>query len=496
MDEAVRQRKISYRQVLKATSFFGGVQVLNILMSILKNKVIAYLIGASGLGIVGLITSSLGLVISVTNFGLDRSAVKDISQTRIAANPQNVNKTVAITRKLIWFTAIFGAIAMVVSSSFLSTLTFGTNTYTVSFAWLGIALFFKQLTSGKTALLQGFRELKGLAKVNLLGSFLALTVTIPLYYYFKKEAIVPSIIINAFIVFVVAKYFENKLKLDSLKISFKESFLQGLPMIKLGVMLSISGVVTLAGGYVLQLYIRYKGGVEAVGMYNAGLIVLNTYVGVIFNAMAVDYFPRLSAISNDLGKIKKTVLEQAHVAILIIFPIVIGFMIFAPFLVPILYTPDFLPITDFLVWGILGMLFKTVSWSMGYVIIAKGDSNLFLKTTLFFNAILLTMNVFGYYYAGLEGLGISFFVYYIIHFFSIKVILKYRYQFDFQNRFYSLFVFCILFCVLTFCVLRYTNGLYSNISVFVLSVFSVVFSIFKLDQLMDFKKMIKKKIEG
>jgi len=78
----MNESKNSYRQVLKATSLFGGVQVFSVLVSIAKSKFAAIFIGPSGIGILGLLNSTLDLIIGFTKLGLDVSAVKEISATK------------------------------------------------------------------------------------------------------------------------------------------------------------------------------------------------------------------------------------------------------------------------------------------------------------------------------------------------------------------------------------------------------------------------------
>ena len=170
--------------------------------------------------------------------------------------------------------------------------------------------------------------------------------------------------------------------------------------------------------------------------------------------MGADYFPRLSEIANDIIKLRKTVLEQAIVAILLITPIIVVFLAFAPLIIVILYSNEFSPIVAMVTWGILGMIFKAVSWSMGYMIIAKGDSKVFIKTAIGFNAILLLINIVGYHYGGLEGIGISFFIYYIIHFITIRIITYYRYDFYFEKGFYKIFTFTVMMCLIGIFQLR------------------------------------------
>ena len=89
-------------------------------------------------------------------------------------------------------------------------------------------------------------------------------------------------------------------------------------------------------------------------------------------------------------------------------------------MVKVIYTPKFDAIIPMVCFGILGMLFRAVSWSMGYILIAKGDSKIFIKTAFGFNLLSLGMNFLGYYFYGLEGLGISFCLYIFNSFYWFK----------------------------------------------------------------------------
>ena len=156
-------------------------------------------------------------------------------------------------------------------------------------------------------------------------------------------------------------------------------------MMRLGLMLSVSSIVTLLVGYGMQLFISGVGGLAQVGLYNAGFLILNTYVGLIFTAMGTDYFPRLSAVVKDLDKTRTIVGNQAEMATLLMLPIIVVFLAMAPWIITLLYTAEFEAVVPLVRWGILGMLFKAVSFPLGYVIIARGDSKLFLRRTLGFN---------------------------------------------------------------------------------------------------------------
>jgi O-antigen/teichoic acid export membrane protein len=66
-------------------------------------------------------------------------------------------------------------------------------------------------------------------------------------------------------------------------------------------------------------------------------------------------------------------------------------------------------------WAALGIFFKAVSWSIAFIFIAKGDSKLYFWNELFANFYLLLLSLIGYKIWGLNGLGISFLLTYLIY---------------------------------------------------------------------------------
>jgi PST family polysaccharide transporter len=487
-------QQFSYTHILKATSLFGGVQVFKILISIIRVKIVAILLGGIGMGIIGLFNTTIQVVSEIAKLGLDTSAVKEIAHVHGKGDQKAVAETVSILRKFITITAIIGAIFTITFSSVLSQLTFGNTEYIFEFIWIAIAIFFMQLTYGKTAILQGTQALKKLAVANVLGSTVGLIVSIPLYYIYRIEAIVPTIIITAVTIFLFFWYFSNSLKIQRISFGFKEAYSKGKEMLHLGFVLSITGIVTLSAVYALQIFIRYVGGLEEVGYYSAGFLIINAYVGMVFNAMGTDYFPRLSSIHDDNAKVQIAVRNQATIAILLITPIITTFFIAQPLIVQILYSKEFLVILGLISWGVLGMAFKAVSWSVGYVILAKGDSRIFVKTSIGFSLLMLGMNCAGYYFYGLTGLGISVLIYYIIHFISMLIITKIAYGLQFQSPFFKLFIQCVLLSGLGFACTFIEDTYLKYGGMIVIMLLSYIFTYSQLQQKMNIKQLIKDKL--
>ncbi len=73
---------------MKATALFGGVQIFNIFIQIIRSKVVATLLGPAGMGIMGLLNSTIDIIGKSTNFGLGLSAVKNIAAANSTKNKE------------------------------------------------------------------------------------------------------------------------------------------------------------------------------------------------------------------------------------------------------------------------------------------------------------------------------------------------------------------------------------------------------------------------
>jgi O-antigen/teichoic acid export membrane protein len=490
------EKENSYGQILKATSLFGGVQVFNILVGAIRSKAIALIVGPTGFGVLGLFNSTLRIIEDLTKVGLDTSAVKEISERYHDSDSSKMQETIAILEKVIWITAAIGALLTICFSKAISLWTFGSDDYQFSFVWLSIAVIFTQFTKGKIAVLQGTRQLKTLASANLVASTVSLIGSLPLYYYFQLEGIVPALIFTAIVTFVVFKLANRVNTLQSINFTRQDLYQKSKPMLKLGSTMSFMSLFGALIAYLILVYIRRQDGVAAAGFYSAGFLIVNSYVGMIFNAMSTDYFPRLAAVNKDNSKMTLAVNRQADIAMLLITPIIIVFQAFASLIIAILYSGEFDVILGLVTFGVLGVFFKSVSFSMGYVIIAKGHSKVFLTTSIFFNLLMLLICVYSYDYNGLTGIGFGLMVYYFIHLVVIKIITRQLYQIKFDKNFYSTFAVCALFCLASYGVtLLETMYLrYSTMGVLIIG--SMSYSIWQFNKKMDlmqfFRSLIKK----
>lgn len=477
---------------MKATSVFGGVQIFNIIISIIRSKFVAILLGPTGMGISGLLSATLAMIAALTNFGLGTSAVKDIATAQSSGKDARISTVVIVIRRLVWLTGLLGALVTIVFSKLLSQITFGNTEYTWAFIFLSVTLLLNQINVGQKVLLRGMRKISYLAQAGIIGSALGLVTTVPLYYYYGIKGIVPSIIITSVSTLLISWFFASKLKIKPIIVSRGIAIKEGKGMLSLGFIISLSGIISLGASYVVRIYISNIGGVIDVGLYNAGFAIINTYVGLVFTAMGTDYYPRLAASADSNEKSKTIINQQAEIALLIIAPIVMVFLVFINWVVIILYSTKFIPINEMILYAALGIFFKAASWSIAFIFAAKGARKLIFWNELIANSYLLALNIIGYYYWGLTGLGISFLVGYMLYLIQVYVIASIKFEFSFKPEFYKIFSLQLTLAVICLISVKSFDPTIAYMIGSVLIFISVLYTYKELDKRLDLQSLISK----
>ena len=483
----------AYRNIFKATSLFGGVQVYRILVEIIKSKFVAVLLGPVGMGIQGLYQSAIQLIQSLSSFGLSQSAVRDVSEANGSEDSQRIGLTVAVVKRLVWLTGSLGLGATIVLSPILSKVTFGNYDYTIPFIFLSSILLLDQLSAGRNVVLQGMRKLKFLAKSTVLGSTIGLVFSVPLYYLLGVQGIVPTLILNSITMLCLSWYFAKKVDVEEVEVSNSQTIDKGKSMLKMGLAMSISGIMVTLTSYLLRGFIRYEGGTEQVGLYAAGFMLLNAYVGMVFNAMATDYYPRLSAVNKDNDKCSEFINQQGEIATLIIAPILLSCIIFMPFIIKIIYSDEFLQANDYILWAVSGMMFKTLSWVVSFVFLAKAEARLFIVNEVITNVYSFGLSVLGYHLYGLSGLGIAFMLTYLIYSVQVYLIARKRYAFSFSSSFKKVYTAQILMIIAVFTMVIIWKSNWVYMPTGLVFICCSVYSLKELDKRMNVLKMIKER---
>lgn len=468
----------TYRSIIKATSVFGGVQVINMLCSLVRNKIIAVWLGAYGIGTIGLFNNAIEVVMSATGLGLRQSGVRELSA--VSGDRGRLSRMIAVLRKLSVLAGLLGAVVFLGAAPLLSRFTFGSDNQIWGFVWLSCALLFNALTLGEQAVLQGTGRLKALAKASVAGSLASLIVSVPVYYLFGIEGIVMSLILTSFFTLVFTLFYSRRRTNSvSQSVTVRGALMEGKPMMRLGIFMTVSGFVTTLLNYMLVAWLNHYSSTSEVGYYQAGFTLVTRYVGLVFAAMATEYYPRLSAASSDNAGMSLQVSRQMETSLFLLLPIATAFLILQEWIISLLYAPEFVVIKAYTGWAMSGVAFKAVSWSLGFVLLAKGNGRLFLITEILSDTTSFGINIFLYLLFGFEGLGIGYMLNFILYGLLMWFLCRRYYGFRPERRFYTVFSVTLLVIFSVFYLVAVSTPL-SYAAASLLCACSVVYSVVSL----------------
>lgn len=423
----------SYSHIIKYTGLFGGVQLLTILLGIVRNKLVAMLLGPSGMGLVSLFNSTTKMLSDATGLGIQTSGVRNISDAYQNGDKQQLAHTVMLIRSWSFITAIVGMTLCVVLSPCLDSWTFSWGKHTLHFVLLSPIVALTTITGGEMAILKGTRQLKAMASVSVMHVLLALVISVPLYFYLGETGIVPSLVLMAATLMVLTIAYSWRL--FPMRLSFAKSFVtEGMGMVRLGIGFVAAAFVISFAEFVVRAFLNNNGSLEILGLYNAGYMLISVYGGMLFAAMETDYFPSLSALIHDNRSFNVLVNKQMEVSLLFVSPLIILLIVFLPFIVPLLFSGNFMEMVPMAQIMACSLYLRAAKLPIAYIPLAKGNSLLFLLMESLFAAGYIAFSIVGYRQWGLLGAGIAFSVAAVVDFIIQSVCMNRKYGFVFSSR--------------------------------------------------------------
>jgi O-antigen/teichoic acid export membrane protein len=377
----VSEQIASYRQILKSSSIIGGASVINILIGLVRTKIIAVLLGPTGIGLVSLYTGLLSTATAVATMGIGTVGTRQIAE----AHSQDDERALAVVRRAMFWGAILlasaGALVVWSLREVLAVKVLGGVEHSTTVGWLALGVAFSVAGAAQGALIQGMRRIGDMAGLSVFGSLLNTVLGVALLWQWGQAGLVAYVLIGPLVSFLLGQWYVSRLpKVASDPIAIQEMAHQWQTLLRLGVPFMGAGVA----GALVQLWIRVEVGntlgAESLGHFQAAWTISMQYIGFVLAAMGADYYPRLTGVIHDHKAATRLVNEQTEIALLLSAPVFIAMMGLAPWVIGLLYSSAFSPAVEVLRWQILGDVLKVASWPLGFVILAAGAGKTYFLT--------------------------------------------------------------------------------------------------------------------
>ena len=179
-------------------------------------------------------------------------------------------------------------------------------------------------------------------------------------------------------------------------------------LVVIGLILMAGGLAGTAAGFAINAFVRAYGDIDNVGLYQAASSLTNQYLGIVFSALAMDYFPRLSAAMNEAQQdahggqpSDRDSHAHSHSARS-------GTHMVGPMGDKTAADRRVFVIIPLMRWLGMGILLQAVVFPLGYILLAGNNRRVYVWVEIVIdNLMWIALSMGLYYMYGLIGLGVS-----------------------------------------------------------------------------------------
>lgn len=416
-------KEILTRPLFKATSLNGISILIKILIGLITSNIIARFAGPIGMALVGNLRNFLTTIESLATLGFENGVVKYVAEHK--NNPEKLKETLSTVFITVFSCCLLlGIILLSFSDYFNATIFEKQYDYSFVFKTIALALPFYIGNIFIITVINGLDAYKKVIYITIIGNVIGLIVSFLLIWNLKTEGALLSIILTPSLLFIVSFVFLNKeIKLFK-NISFQFYNLGFLKkMSSFSLMALVSGVFGSLVVLAIRKNIISTLGIEQAGFWEAMTRISSYYFLFITSMISIYFFPKMSkAITNTETK---QLFWNYYKGILPIFVMgLISVYFLKDFIIQILFTRAFMPVTTLFFWQLIGDFFKAAALILGFQFFAKKMAKAFIISELISLLILyLSSNYFVSMYA-IEGVVMAHAFTYIIYFIMLSMYFR------------------------------------------------------------------------
>lgn len=419
----VSRRGALTRSVLAVAGIFSGARALGILCSIVKTKLVSLWLGAEGVGLFGIYNSTVDTVATLTGMELRGSSVREVALCR--GNREKLALIATVVRRWSVLAGVLGAVVISAISPLLSEWFFGTAQRWWEFAILSGCLLLNAALNGEQAVMQGSGAVSDVARASVWASVAGLAVSVPMYRYLGLNSVMLSLLAYSAAGLVCTLYY--RVRTRRCTVSGREMIHRG-GFVKLGICMAAAAFVANVATLLFLGWLNARSGTAEVGYYQAGNTLVVRYVGLIFGAVAMEFYPRLSANSFSPKRMSLFVSHEIVLLLLLLCPVTMLFILFRHLIVSLLYAPGFEVIVPMISWLIIGSTLRALSFCMAYCILARGDGKTYIMVESLDCCVGLALNILFYRALGLAGIGVAYIAWYAFYSLLTGIVYAKRYR--------------------------------------------------------------------
>lgn len=400
--------------LFKITSLNSISVILKIGIGLITSKVLAVFIGPSGMALTGNLRNFLTSLENITTLGFQNGVVKYIVEHK--NNNDELKKIISTVFLSLVSISLFLSAILFLFSMYWNEFIFGKNSeYTNIFKILALVLPWYAVTVFLLAVINGLGKYKSVIYINIIGNIIGLIFSVCMIWQFKTFGALLSIIIPPSLLFFVAFYFINKDIHFFSTISFAFFDFHVLKNLS---SYSLMALVSSVIGPLVFLSIRNNIittlGIEQAGYWESMNRIATYYFMFVSTILSVYFLPRLAFVTSKRATKKVFWSYYTGIVPFFIFGLLLLYL-FRIFVVKLLFTHAFIPVSNLFFWQFLGDIFKVISLILGYQFFAQKLTKAFILTELMSLSLMFTFSHYFILWYGIQGVVIAHALTYFIY---------------------------------------------------------------------------------
>jgi enterobacterial common antigen flippase len=442
-------RDRQFYQAFKASSILGAAGALGTLIGLLRSKAFAIFLGAGGVGLAGLYSSLIQVASTIACLGVNVSLTRELSHDGRSEADRDHARVAGILFAVL--TGVLCGAAIWVFRVEIATWIVADPARAGDVGLLSVGAGAQISVLIFTAILQGYRRLRDIAFYNIVGSLPGTITAIVLAAWWQMDAVHVIAICLPLSALGVGLVYMRRLPRCQGPVSPLRLIGLIRHLVAVGVVLMFSAVLQQGAMLYLRAHVTAESGLEAAGFFHAAWLISVIYIALVMQPQWSDFFPRLCGVIGEPVEANRALNQALLVVLLLVTPMVIGGIGGAWLVMIIFFSREFLPAEQLLMLFSVGNLFRAMSVTMAYVVLAKGWSTVYFALDVVWAIVFLSLSNLLYDRFGLEALGIGFIAGHAVHCLGTLLIVRRVIAFRAEKALRNAVLRAVVLCGVTGC---------------------------------------------
>lgn len=410
-------------ELLKVSSWASISTIIRIATQFITAKVLAVMIGPSGIAVLGQLTNVMGMAMVLSTGAISVGVTKYVAEYYYDKKKQL--QVIQNAMGLIAICSVLTSILLIVTAPFLSKILFNNKSYSSIISLVGFTISLYAFHTLWLSILNGYNEIKKYVILNIITSIVGLLLTVTLVHFFDVNGSMIAYILGQSVVCVFTYLIINKESWWKGQVKFKFHFESIKPLLGFTLMTLTASLMIPIAQILIRNFITKQISLESAGVWEGMNRISTNYLLLFTSTISVYYLPKLASLQTAgalWGEIKRT--YKIILPVLLIVSIMV--YLFRYIIIRILFSSNFLIMGDMFSFQLAGDFVKISSWLIGYLMWAKGYVKEFIFTEILFGITLVWITYWGLHLYGLRGTSMAYFINYVLYFICILFLMKYK----------------------------------------------------------------------